>query len=337
MPRDAWRATEAPTLSRTASLAPMVVFVDGLARSGKSMLGPILASFDRVEIERVEEIVEYLGGLHWLGKIERDAAVIALQMETDMHLYNSLIGRNTNFRLGDHSSVWADPNPWRYLRRLAGGEGREVVERIARDRPIYQTQTHDQLMNFELYHAAFGERLRIVEMIRHPVDLADSWMRRGWGTRFGDDPRALTLSIRYDGRDLPYYALGWERLYLDSDPLARVIRMIERLWDETVGVYRTLAPGQKRQVCLIPFEPFVERPAPHLVRIERFLGTGTTRQTPRALRRQRCPRRDSAEARGATRHRVEREASGGEREILARLIEEYDALTRESLAECKSA
>jgi hypothetical protein len=114
---------DSPTLSRDSLLADAVVFVDGIARTGKSMLGPILASFDRVELERMEEIFEYVGTLHRLGKIDREAAVALLKLECDMHLYNSSIGRNVNFRFGDHSSVWRNPNRLRYFKRLFGKQG----------------------------------------------------------------------------------------------------------------------------------------------------------------------------------------------------------------------
>ena len=66
---------EEPALSRGAHFSSTKVFVDGLTRTGKSMMGPILASFARVEIERVEEIIEYIGALHRMGKISQDAAV----------------------------------------------------------------------------------------------------------------------------------------------------------------------------------------------------------------------------------------------------------------------
>ena len=319
--------SETPTLFRGVHLATTIIFVDGLTRTGKSMLGPILASFERIEIERVEEIIEYVGALHRMGKISRDAAVSLLQMEVDMHLHNSMISRNTNFRFGDHSGVWRSPNRLRYLRRLFAPGGDSVVGQIAGEKPIYQNQTHDQLQNLEIHHEAFGDRLRIVEMIRHPVDLVDSWLRRGWGSRFGNDPRALTFCVRYRDQDLPYYALGWEELYLSSSPLGRVVRMVARLWDEGQAVYSSLPAEQRtHQVFMISFEDFVQRPTAYLGRIADFLGTGTTRHTSSALKRQNCPRPYSVEARHQKQGRIESEASPEEREILNRLIEEYEAV-----------
>lgn len=319
--------TKTPTLSRQFRLTQTVVLVDGITRAGKSMMGPILASFNRVEIERLEEIVEYIGALHWMGKIAPDAAVATLRLETDYHLYNSLIGRNVNFRLADHSSVWKNPNRFRYLKRVFGrGDGSSQA--VQEHRPIYQNITHDQLANFNIHHAAFGSDLRIVEMIRHPVDLVDSWLRRGWGTRFGTDPLALTFCIRYQDEDIPYYALGWEDIYLATTPAGRVIRTIASLWDRNQSTYHSLADDQKRLVLVIPFEEFIQRPWPYLNSLAEFIGSRTTRHTSGALKRQKCPRKYQSDLPGK-RKSIQNQASEEEWTILQRLIDEFEPMAQE--------
>jgi len=41
---------ETPKFVRKNKIAKEVIFVDGAPRSGKSLLGPIISSFERVEI-----------------------------------------------------------------------------------------------------------------------------------------------------------------------------------------------------------------------------------------------------------------------------------------------
>jgi hypothetical protein len=317
--------TNVPTLSREVRLARTVVFVDGITRSGKSMMGPILASFDRVEIERLEFITEYLGALYSMGKIDRDAAVALVQSETDYQLYNSVIGRNTNFRFGDHSSVWRNPKRLRYFMRLFAKDGSVAVRQIEEERPIFQNLTHDQLANFGILHEAFGADLRLVEMVRHPVDLADSWLRRGWGTRFGTEPLAHTFCIRHQGQDLPYYAIGWEETYLSASPTGRVIRIIQSLWDRNQTTFASLNSEEKRLIFYVPFESFIQRPWPYLEPLAEFIGTRTTRHTPSALKRQKCPRKYE-ENTGQKRLMLEQQVSPEEKDIVQRLVEEYETL-----------
>ena len=308
----------------------MVVLVDGLGRTGKSMLSAILASFDRVEIERLEEILEYIGALHGMGKITGDAAVAMLRMETDFHVYNSMIGRNTNFRFRDHSSVWKNPNRVRYLKRLAAPDGDAAVQAIYQDRPIYQNMTHDQLTNFEILYEAFGTDLRIIEMIRHPIELAASWIRRGTDTRLSTDPRAFVLCVRYQDQDLPYYVSGWEDIYLSASPAGRVVRMIQSLWDRNLAVLHSLTETQRKQnIFVVPFERFVQQPTPYVHALGEFIGSHTTRHTGSALRRQNCPREYVGDV-TQKRELIDRQISGEEQAILQRLVEEYETLAAKS-------
>ena len=318
--------SDSPKLSRGIHLNATILFVDGITRAGKSMMGPILASFQRVEIERLEVLTEYIGTIYRMGKVSQDAAVALLKSHTDLLLYYGLIGRNTNFRFGDHSSVWRNPNRFRYLNRIFRSERDVLTNRVPGEGVIYQNQTHEQIANFELYYEAFSERLRIIEIIRHPVDLIDSWLRRGWGERHGSDPIAFTLCIRYQEQDLPYYATGWEATYLACSPPGRVIRMIRNLWDDNQTTYGSLSSEKKDQVFVISFEDFIQRPLPYLEPIGDFLGSKTTRHTASALRRQRCPRAYSLEERLERQRRLEEQASPEEREMLERLIDEYEVV-----------
>ena len=56
---------------RTNRIVKDLVLIDGALRSGKSMIGPILASFDRVENERTEPILETLPLLYNFNKITK--------------------------------------------------------------------------------------------------------------------------------------------------------------------------------------------------------------------------------------------------------------------------
>ena len=278
------------TFSRKAHLVPQIVLVDGITRVGKSMLGPILASLDRVEIERVEAIFEYTALLYAAGAIRKDAAVELLQLEADTKMYESYIGRNTNFRKKDHSSVFNNPFKWRYLRRLWREDGQSVVEDIRRENPIFQVQTHDVMTMIEPFFEAFEERLSVVQMFRDPVDLVHSWYRRGWGRRWSDDPLSLTFTVR-SGEDVaPWYDILIGGMYTSLSEMDRIIFMIEALQKKLVQTYEELSDRQKSQALWICFEDFVTEPEKDLRRIESFLKTSRTRSTARQLKKERCPR-----------------------------------------------
>ena len=50
-------------VSRECQIIESVVFLDGVSGTGKTMIAPILSTFDRVEIQRIEHIYEYVCAL----------------------------------------------------------------------------------------------------------------------------------------------------------------------------------------------------------------------------------------------------------------------------------
>tara|TARA_Y100000590_G_scaffold305906_1_gene345063 strand:+ start:986 stop:1993 length:1008 start_codon:yes stop_codon:yes gene_type:complete len=318
-------------VSREFGLDTMCLVIDGIAWSGKGMIGSILGSFAGVEIMKEGAFTQFFSVLHNLGKITRDAAVVLMKTEADSLLVDSLIGRNTNFRVKDSSSVWHNPNPWRYFRRVLLEDKIPLQDRINNHRPIFQWQTHGQLANFELYYEAFGERLRMVEMIRHPVDLIGKWMRRGYGELFGVNPLHMTLCVRYHEHDVPYLAVGWEDIYLSTNPAERVVRMIGSQWDHSYNTYKSISKMLKEQILIVPFEDFVQHPKPYLSSLEQFIKSCRTRHTSRILRRANCPRilhgRQSLDARESRKKSLELQLSKEARYILNRLIDEYETVS----------
>ena len=310
-------------ISRRNRLDGTVVIVDGIGRTGKGMICTILSSFRRVEIERLEHVIEWVSILHKLGQIKHEAAVWALQMEADNYLINSMIGRNTNFRYADQSSAWRAPAALRYFRRIFIRDKESVIETINKRHPIFQSQTHNQLSNFQLYYDAFGDRLRFIELIRHPVDIIDAWMRRGFGKRLGVDPLQLTMCIKYKGVDIPYLASGWEDTYRTATPMERVVKMIESWWRSSLSAYNSLTDKMKEQILFIPFEDFVQHTHPYLDSIGMFIGSDITRHAKVILRRENCPRTVLPSEREKKIQVLDGNLSEEYMEIVRQLAEEY--------------
>ena len=81
-------------ISRPEHLAPKVVFVDGIEGCGKTMLAPIVAAMDRVELLTYAYEIENLCSLSHLDKIEPDAAAAMISLLADLQLYNSMQSRD---------------------------------------------------------------------------------------------------------------------------------------------------------------------------------------------------------------------------------------------------
>jgi len=275
-------------LKRNVSLVNKIVLIDGQGRSGKSLLGPVLGSFDSVEVERIEALYENIALLDNLGKIDRDAAVQLLQLRTDQLLYESMISRNTNFRFGDHSSIFNTHRKWHYLKNLFSKEGQIVVDKIQKQQPIFQVITHDILSMNGPFFEAFDNKLRVFQMLRHPATLLYSWYNRGWGRRLTEDPRSFSMTFESEsGEILPWYTVEKFRKLSEVN---RIVQMVSNISEKTYNGYCSLTDRQKEQVCWIIFEDFATDPEPDIIRIEKFLDTKRTKYTKKQLSQANCPR-----------------------------------------------
>lgn len=309
---------------RNNRIVKELILVDGAPRSGKSMIGPILATFDRVEIERMEPILDSLPMIYDFNKIEKDAAVVLLCREIDNKLYDSMISRNVNFRFSDRTGVINNVSFLKYFKRLFCKDGDIVLERIKREKPIFQVQTHDMLQIIDLFFDAFQEGLRVIEMVRHPVDLVEAMYSRGIGDRIGIDPRAWQLSIKCERGEAPYYAFGWTNDFLKESPLNRVIKIANSLTEQVTTKYESLSHAQKKQVLFIPFEKFTSSPDNYLELISKFIDAKITKRTYRSLKRQKVPRRVDIKEREKKKKLLKEKASEESIRILNDLVEKYE-------------
>lgn len=274
---------------REPYLVDRVIFVGGHPGCGKTLITPIVGSLARVEIQKVDYIIEHICSLRFLGRIDDQVATVLIRMLTDLDLYHLMMSRETNFRVSDLSSVFNNPGTLRYIRRLFQPGDAAACERIKQTKPILQILTHNLLALSPSLYQALGDRLRILEMVRHPLYMIKQWYL--YIERYGTDVRDFTIWFDYRGHSLPFFAYGWEEKYLRANSMDRVIYSIEHLSLLGERVIQNLSEQEKKQIILIPFERFVLDPWPYLRRLESLLETQVTTLTRRELKRQKVPRK----------------------------------------------
>ncbi len=110
------------------NIANNIVIIDGFSSSGKSLIAPIFGYLDRAEQWKLNEFYEYIATLDYFGDISRKSATALINIEADKDLYNSMIGRNVNFRNSDQTSPFYDGLYDRYLSRTKKNEGEQNYE-----------------------------------------------------------------------------------------------------------------------------------------------------------------------------------------------------------------
>jgi hypothetical protein len=274
-------------ISRPEHLAPKVVFVDGIEGCGKTMLAPIVAAMDRVELLTYAYEIENLCSLSHLDKIEPDAAAAMISLLADLQLYNTMQSREVNFRPSDLSSIFRASRPLRYLRRLFQEGNKHAAERIKTEKPILLLTTHKMIAYCDPIFAALADRAVFIEVVRHPLYMViqNSLNFSGLiGTA-----RDFSIYYERDGVVHPFYAYGREGKYGSGNPVDRAIFHVEYMTQRSEAAKEKHA-GRGR-ILTVPFEKFVIAPDGYMQRFVEALGSAVTGHTLKMMKKQNVPRK----------------------------------------------
>ena len=154
---------------RELCLTEKLVIVDGQPGCGKTLFSPIVATLKNVEMMSYAFPIEWICKTYELGNLNLHTATTLVRMFVDQHMYQSMMGRETNFRISDLSSVWKAPNSWKYIKRIFQAGDRAVPGKILREKPILNFTTHFLMASAEPIFKAFRDKVVIIEVVRHPL------------------------------------------------------------------------------------------------------------------------------------------------------------------------
>ena len=287
-----------------------VIFIDGLWGTGKSMIAPIVGAMEGVEKQKIETIYEYLCALIYLNKIEVDAANSLLKIYADMSQYENLLGREVNLRWHDDTGFLNNPNSLRYIKRMFGKESDTVVEDINEKNLALNIMSHIILPVSKPLVKAYGSRLKIIEMVRHPVYMVQHWY--SYLSRF-DSALEFTISIDHHGKKVPWFANSWRDKFVEMSIMDRSLNSIIFLYE---WLFNSLSNFNEKSnnIIVVPFESFVMDTENELKRLQKFLGRSHSTKIQKLLKRQKIPRKQLSHGKGHSRYGWKYGKSGTEKE-----------------------
>ena len=271
-----------------------IIFIDGLWGTGKSLLGPIVSGMAGVEKVKIEGVYEYINQLFSLGKISEDGALWMLRTYADRSQYYNAIGREVNLRWSDDTGLRDTPDRFKYIRRLFGGEGDSKVEEIIRENLAFCTMSHMLMLTPDLWSLAYGKRVKVIEMVRHPLYMVRH-LRSGL-ERF-ESPREFTMSFCYRDVKVPWFASGWEDEFIDANSTERSVLCITRLYPWLEAKIE-LSRAAGLAVLDLSFEEAVFETNKMLRKLEQFIGRKHHSRLSSILKRQMMPRTTIAKGKG---------------------------------------
>lgn len=271
-----------------------IIFIDGLWGSGKSLLAPIISSMNLVEKVKIDSIYEYISLLNRLKKIDEDAAIWMMRSYVDMSQYHNVIGREVNLRWKDDSGLRFSPDKFGLLMRLFGGEGDAKAVEIDRKNIGFCAMSHMLMLTPDLLTPSFGDRVKVIEMVRHPLYLIEHF--KAYLSRF-DSPREFTMSFYKSGKKIPWFALDWEYDYIHASDTERAVLCVVNLY-RSIFKEISLSRNNGLAVLDISFEQIIFDPIPVLSALEKFTGRGHNKSIFSILKKQKLPRHSVGEGRG---------------------------------------
>ena len=265
--------------------------MDGQPGSGKTLFNAIVASMDRVELLNYCCELENLCALNYLNKISKDAAESMIRIQMDLVIYETMMSRRANFRPGDLSSVFRDVDMWSYFKRLFSKGNEDIPGLIKKVKPILHFATHNLLAFSEPIFNSLGERVVLIEIVRHPLYmLIQQTLNQINQLEQLGTARQFHLFIKHGDLQVPFWNYGQEELYKNSNPVERAIYEMHKLTELTEDIKKIKLETNEMKVLTIPFESFVLDPWPYLHKIEELLGSKITSKTKKVIKKQNVPR-----------------------------------------------
>ena len=283
-----------------------IVLVSGLARSGKALLSPILSSFNNTEKVNVDFFLEQIPPLNYLGKIDQSTSKFLLKSGVSLGIYNDAIGRNSNFRPDDFTSVWKYRDPMEYIQRLMQSDGDEVLARLNMQSRVFPMMIHNGLWHANLWLDSLPNA-KMIHMQRHPVDIVYSWIGKGYGGDFYNNNRATVVTYQYRKNVLPYYVYGWEDEYLSLGQVDRVVSLVAHIRRCHYEAYAKLSSDDQKRVLFVKHQTLITKTQECLQTIKNFIGEGPSKYTPTVLMQQNCPRDNGATTPFSTNNKTHQE------------------------------
>ena len=273
---------------RNAPLDSKIVVLDGISGTGKTMFSKIIGAFEGMQVGQFDNMFEWLQISAGLGLIEVDVSEELIKYLVDQKLYDSMISREVNFRPTDLSSVLSNPtDSLKYIGQLFMPDGQDAFDRILRENPSLFLITHQLFEPLSVARAALGDRLRIIESVRHPFYLIHHWEE---SIKLFGETRDFSLVLEQNDIRSPWWAKSWCDEFLTNNITENSVKSICSLMKPIIEYTNSNVSESSRYIRLIPFEFFVLDPNEFICEIELFLDKKTSKTLGGVLIDQRIPR-----------------------------------------------
>ena len=253
-----------------------IVFIDGIARSGKLLTGSLISSFKKMESFEMGGIFNHFIPALKMNKCSYDFAKSYLCNYINQLIYNKMLSRHANFRAADRTSIQNYFNPKLYKKRLKMKEGDQIVKKIKTLKQILPFVTHDIMPHYNVFNK-LKIKVKFISIYRSPIELVYSWIKRGLGTRLGIDPRIFTLVINKGNKSSPWYLNNFQNVWKKLNRYERCVYYVILLTTRSIKEQKKII--NKKISFVTTYDRITGNTFTELKKISKFLKTDFSSKT----------------------------------------------------------
>jgi len=244
-----------------------IVIIDGLTRTGKFYLGKIISGIQGLEYFISNSEAERIIMINIAGTLTDVDAASLLTLTINEAIYSMAIGRNINMRFDDGSSVLNSFEKDLYISRQKKGSSGDIgLKTVTDNKRSSVIMFHQSLSAINMIKRSMP-KCKIINLRRNPIDLAYSWIKRGWGTRYGKDNLSFEAVYEHKNGLVPYFAKEWAEDYLSSNEYDKVVKSIVDLTEQE----STVINSNQYDICCVYYDNLIEQPINEVNKICTFL------------------------------------------------------------------
>tara|TARA_B100001093_G_C26839813_1_gene1020019 strand:+ start:274 stop:1410 length:1137 start_codon:yes stop_codon:yes gene_type:complete len=272
-----------------------IVFVNGFGASGKTMVSPIISSMHNVENLVFPYEIQWVSSFLYSEQIEEDAYVEFLKQYADQTIYNQLMGRNSNFRPSDISSILQSKKKIKYIRRIFEKGDHYVVDKIKTENPILNFTTSHLTFFINEIGKAYGKRVLFIETIRDPMYMFVQAKINHKQTHLGNREKHFTFET-FQGNEraffFDYFTRNKNFDYSKENNINEdIVIYLEKIFNFYFKLNFDKIDMNGGKVIFLPFEKFVLNPDIWINEILKILKIKKTKILESELKKQNVPRK----------------------------------------------
>ena len=271
------------------------LFIDGLSRTGKLSIAPVISSFNSVEHFKNRTIYNTLIEMYEAGHLNKQGFRYVFETELIQDVWFKMIGRDTNSNHNDVSSLIHSPKYKEYLEREKRIDTPDTFSEIVKEIKDRQLIFPFETEQFTLHRTLLSEinkNFKYIVVMRNPIDLLFTWYRSGRGTRLGTDPRYIKPAFQIKEFDNLYFSIIENAEdYNKANTLEKCFLLIEK------QMIKFLNSGvlNNKNSCLVPIENYWIETDKYVKMFENFLGTTRSEFTKNEMIKANIPRKKDTE------------------------------------------